>query len=136
MKKILLILTLFLFTLNSFSQKKDIEFKTDKKRNSITFICVNNSNTKQEVTLTFPKIKGLKGYRKPVKKIVAPKSQISFITLTSKGRYSYSTSYNYKAYFSKEDQKILEEKLKKKQEEQDKIIAEKLKTKELKCGQC
>lgn len=112
-KKVFLLIVLF--TTISFAQKKDINFKTTKTDNKLIFICVNSSKTAQEVTLTFSKVKGLGGYKKPITKIVPAKKEINFTELIIKGAYSYNFRFNFKPFYSKEDEEKILKKLKEKE---------------------
>ena len=91
-------LTLFLFTCSSLlAQKKTIEFTTEKKDGILSIYGSNNLNEDLEITLTIKGIKMLKGYTKPITKLVKANSKELFIDLTYKyDIYDYKLSYTYK----------------------------------------
>ena len=91
-------LTLFLFTCSSLlAQKKTIEFTTEKKDGILSIYGSNNLNEDLEITLNIKGIKMLKGYTKPITKLVKANSKELFIDLTYKyDIYDYKLSYTYK----------------------------------------
>ncbi len=109
MKNVIIIALIFFFG-NSFAQEKVIEVETEKEKNSIKIFCKNNSKYTQEVTLTLKNIKGLRGYKKPIKKLIKPKSKILFYDLSFKDKYSYSSSTSYRRIITEEEKIALEKK--------------------------
>lgn len=87
---------LLMLSITSFAQQKDIEFKVEDNDKTLSIICYNNSDATQEVVLSVLDIKGLKGYKDPIKKQVSPKSSLKFIDLTYEYVYSYKLSYSKK----------------------------------------
>jgi glutaredoxin len=98
---------LILCTIVTFAQQKKIEFSTQKKDGILSVIGSNHTDDDLEITLTIKDIKMLKGYTKPVTKLVKSKSKLKFIDLT----YEYDI-YNYKlSYAYKKPETKLQEKL-------------------------
>lgn len=96
--------TLFFFlSIAVFSQQKDIEFKVEDKDNTLSVMCFNNSEETQEVVLSIKEIKGLKGYSKPIKKVLPPNSKLVFIDLTYEYVYSYKLAYSMKQVVTLEE---------------------------------
>ena len=86
-----------LITTCSFSQKKNIEFKVEKKDKALIINGVNNTKKPLVVTLTIKDIKGLNGYNGPIVKTVPANSNILFTQLTHElDVYEYKLSYTYK----------------------------------------
>lgn len=96
--KRLLSTTFFLFFLVATTiAQQNISFSTDKKPGVLTIYGHNNSDEDLEITLTLKNIKMLKGYTKPITKLVKAKSKVNFIDLTYKyDVYTYKMSYTYK----------------------------------------
>ena len=110
MRKNLFVFALIsLFSFVGFAQQKDIEFKVQDNEKTLSVICYNNSDATQEVTLTIKDIKGLKGYSKPIKKIVSPNSNVLFIDLTYEYVYSYKLAYSKKKIVTEEEKANLKE---------------------------
>lgn len=109
--KLLIFITLFLPSV-LMAQNKVIEVKEEAKGNKLFLFCENNASSTQEVTLTLSKLKGIKGYSKPIKKTVAANTKELFAKLTIKGEYSYAYSTRNKSVMTKADIAKKEEKLK------------------------
>jgi len=98
---------IFFVSITTFSQQKDIEFKVEDKDNALSVICFNNSDVTQEVVLSIKEIKGLKGYSKPIKKVLPPNSKLLFIDLTYEYVYSYKLAYSKKQVVSQEEKALI-----------------------------
>ena len=94
---------LIFMTVSVSAQQKDIEFKVEDNDKTLSIICYNNSDATQEVVLSVLDIKGLKGYKDPIKKQVSPKSSLKFIDLTYEYVYSYKLSYSKKKIVTAEE---------------------------------
>jgi glutaredoxin len=105
-KSIALVILLCVFT-QGWTQTKKIEFKVDKEPNALAITGYNNTDEDLEITLTIKDIKLLKGYTKPIVKVVPAKSNVLFIKLTFEyDFYKYKLSYGFKKVPSKTDKKI------------------------------
>lgn len=102
---------LLMLSMTVLAQQKEIEFKVEDNDKTLSIICYNNSDATQEVVLSVLDIKGLKGYKEPIKKQLSPKSSLKFIELTYEYVYSYKLSYSKKKIVTdKEKQDQLAEK--------------------------
>ena len=79
-KNIALVILLCVFT-QGWTQTKNIEFKVDKEPNALAITGYNNTDEALEITLTIKDIKLLKGYTKPIVKVVPAKSNVLFKNL-------------------------------------------------------
>lgn len=94
MKKYVSIIALVLITLISYSQEKEIEVISSKDDKGFILSAKNNTNVQYEVLLTvFPK--NLKGYSKPIKKLVPANSSIQMTKLLFIRNKPSSLKYNY-----------------------------------------
>ncbi len=105
------IVTIALLTVSlvTFSQGKTIEFKVEKNDadKALLVYGYNNTSSPLQITLTIKDIKMLKGYTKPITKVVPPKSKEEFIKLTFEyDFYTYKLSYTYKKLDSDVKKKI------------------------------
>lgn len=94
MKKITLLFVLI--SLMSYAQKHPVEIVSDQSDKGVVISAKNLKDIQYEVTLTVNQ-KGLRGYKKPVTKLVPANSVIPMVNLLFiKGKkWSYSTSYRY-----------------------------------------
>ena len=106
------ILVFLLFTCTLTAQTKTVECESVKEGNKLSFFFFFNSNVNQDVTFFLSKLKGIKGYTKPIKKRIAPNSKKLFLTVTLNGEYSYSSSYTFNPFYTKSDIAAKNEKLK------------------------
>ncbi len=109
---ITLFLTLYLV---GFSQNKSVEVNYSKENDGFVFIATNNENVQQEITLTL-KTTNLRGYKKPITKLIPANSSIEMIKLYfirgKKGKFS--SQYTYKISMTEEEQLAKQTKLQKK----------------------
>lgn len=107
MKKSIALIVLLCVFLQGWTQSKNIEFKVDKEPNALVITGYNHTDEALEITLIIKDIKLLKGYTKPIVKIVPPKSNILFVKLTFEyDFYKYKLSYSFKEVETKIDKKI------------------------------
>jgi len=104
MKKIHLFISFLLIISIGYSQKNQVEVLTKKNKDNYVLSATNHSNVQQEITLTLT-VENLRGYKKPVTKLIPAKSTIEIITLTFiKGKGNkYSSKYTYKPKPTKEE---------------------------------
>ena len=115
MKKIHLFISFLLIISIGYSQKNQVEVLTKKNKDNYVLSATNHSNVQQEITLTLT-VENLRGYKKPVTKLIPAKSTIEIITLTFiKGKGNkYSSKYTYKPKPTKEELAFQEKRLKEK----------------------
>jgi glutaredoxin len=116
-RTILLISFLFVITIG-YSQKQKVEVLTKKNKDNYVFSAVNYSTIQQEITLTLT-VENLRGYKKPITKLIPAKSTVKLVTLTFiKGKGNKCTSkYSYKPKPTKEEIAFQEKRLKEKSQE-------------------
>ncbi len=96
-KQCLTLITVICLSSIAFAQKKAIEFKVDKQPNKLIVTGFNNTAEPLEIILTIKEIKMLKGYTKPISKVVPANSKVMFIELSYEyDFYTYKLSYTYK----------------------------------------
>lgn len=89
------------------AQSKDIEFKVDKEEKALLITGYNNTTEPLEITLTIKDIKLLKGYAKPITKVVAAMSSAQFVKLTFEyDFYKYKLSYSFKKLPTEAEKKM------------------------------
>jgi glutaredoxin len=107
MKKSIALIVLLCVFLQGWTQSKNIEFKVDKDTNALNITGYNNTDEDLEITLIIKDIKLLKGYTKPITKVVPAKSNTLFVKLTFEyDFYKYKISYSFKKVPTKIDNKI------------------------------
>lgn len=85
-----LILAIFLLqAVTMTAQSSPIEIEEKKMPGSIEFFASNSSDTDIEVTFALDKIKGVKGYSKPVTKVIASKERTFLLKIYTTGAYTY-----------------------------------------------
>ncbi len=89
------------FSMNA--QKKAIAFEVIKNSNSLEWVCTNNTNITQKITLILKKHEGLKGYKNPVTLLVKPKSKQLFLNVSFNGAYNYNWSYTFISAMTKQE---------------------------------
>lgn len=96
-----------LISFNAIGQKKKVEFKTEKGKNTLSVFGYNNTNEPLDITLTIKDIKMLKGYTKPITKRVQPNDKLLFIDLKFEyDVFQYKLSYTFKKVPTDVDKKI------------------------------
>ena len=96
-KQRLILLFAICLTTVVLAQQKMIDFKVDKQPNKLVVTGFNNSGEPLEIILTIKDIKMLKGYTKPISKVVPANSKLVFIELSYEyDFYNYKLSYTYK----------------------------------------
>lgn len=113
-RTILLLSLLFVITIG-YSQKQKVEVLIKKNKDNYVFSAVNHSTVQQEITLTLT-VENLRGYKKPITKLIPTKSTVKLATLTFiKGKGNkYTSKYSYKPKPTKEEIAFQEKRLKKK----------------------
>ena len=89
MKNILLSLSLILLLIHGVFGQNEIEFEVLKEDNKLIWVCKNNGTFQKEVTFILKEPKGLKGYTKPVTKLISSGAEMIFLTVTHNGSYSH-----------------------------------------------
>jgi len=90
--------------------QSEVEFEIKKEPNKLIWVCKNNGNFTKEVTFTLKEPKGLRGYSKPVTKIISPNAEMIFLTVSYNGGYSYKgASWISKDKATKEEEEALDE---------------------------
>jgi glutaredoxin len=96
MKTSLHILTFLLISSISFAQEKAVEVIYTQDEDGFTFSAKNNRNVQHELTLTITPT-NLKGYKKPITKLVPANSTVDITKLylvpNKKGSFKYSYSF-------------------------------------------
>lgn len=89
MRNILITLSLIILFNYGVKGQSEIEFNIIKETNKLIWVCKNNGAFQKEVTFTLKEPKGLKGYSKPVTKMISSGGEMVFLTVTHNGSYSY-----------------------------------------------
>lgn len=108
--KTMILAIIALLLSNNILAQSEIEFEVRKEGNKLIWVCKNNSYYTKEVTFTIKEPNGLRGYNKPVTKLVSSGAEMDFLTVTHNGRYGYAgTSWKFIDKPTKEENEEQEE---------------------------
>ncbi len=107
MKNILYLIIILLYVNSNVQAQSEVSFTLLKENNKLTWVCKNNGAFQKEVTFILKEPTGLKGYNKPITKLISSGAEMVFLTVTHSGSYGYKgTSWKSRDAPTKEELEI------------------------------